>query len=138
MWKWKKRRKTAEDPAQGHFTEDMKIRCRESAKRKKTKLPNDLVICPFCLRPNELKKFLGKHKAVVECPNCKQGMLLRTVLTICDMTVEEFASWVYMYGRDFWFKIRDNRVGFTEWNKRLEGFGIAEEFWTEYKKRRGD
>ena len=95
------------------------------------------VSCVFCLYTTKLQKFFktdakGRTIALVECPECHNKMRLKTLLT--DMTPQEYAKFVYGYRLSgFWQK-----CPFALFNKRLRAMGISNEFWSEYKKLKGE
>ena len=95
------------------------------------------VSCVFCLYTTKLQKFFktdakGRTIALVECPECHNKMRLKTLLT--DMTPQEYAKFVYGYRLSgFWQK-----APFATFTKRLREMGISNEFWSEYKKLKGE
>ena len=95
------------------------------------------VSCVFCLHTTKLQKFFktdakGRTIALVECPECHNKMRLKTLLE--DMTPEQYAKFVYGYRLSgFWQK-----CPFALFNKRLRAMGISNEFWSEYKKLKGE
>lgn len=90
-----------------------------------------MVMCPFCLATNKIQRFLvstktGISSSKAECPECKNGMLMRTLLR--EWTPEAFAEWVYEYRRSgYWQKVQ-----FEAWKKRLEQLGWSRPFWDHY------
>jgi len=95
------------------------------------------VLCPFCLHIGKIKEFLVSTKKGIsqyraKCPECQNGMLIRSLLQ--EMTVEEYAEWVYNYVADgFWQKCK-----WYTWKDRLAKLGMAAAFWTKYKQLKGE
>jgi hypothetical protein len=73
-------------------------------------------------------------KALVECPNCKNKMRGNTLYFISQMSVPEFAQWVYNYRLNGFF----DKIDFDQWNKQLKLNGIVTEFWDSYRKYKGE
>lgn len=94
---------------------------------------NEQVMCPFCLYQNKLSHFFVSVKKGISsgkafCPECKNGMLMRTLLA--DMTATQYAKFVWDYRTSgFWKK-----CPFDVWKQRLHGVGWSHEFWEEYKR----
>jgi len=91
-----------------------------------------LVMCPFCLYTAKLTAFVistkkGFDHARGKCPECKNGMLLKSLTAV--WTPEQYAEWVAEYSRfGFWQKIP-----YQTWRGRLEAIGWAMRFWVKYK-----
>lgn len=98
--------------------------------------PTEQVMCPFCLYQDKLQSFFistkkGISQAKAQCPECHNGMLMRTLLA--DMTPEQYAEWVWNYrSRGFWQKCK-----FSDWKVRLKNIGWAKRFWDKYKEIKG-
>lgn len=94
--------------------------------------PNEEVMCPFCLFQAKLSRFfISNKKGISEsnamCPECKNGMRMRTLLA--DMSADDYATFVFAYRRmGFWQK-----CPFDSWRKRLKSIGWATPFWEKYK-----
>jgi hypothetical protein len=128
---------------------------------KKSYTYNDyrIVLCPFCLSYNQINKFLIKNKNEVTinkligiCPNCQNTLQLNTLDELVDMTVRDFAWWVYKYHFGFWVKVvrnepkgsvigeqyfkdwckKANQLSENEYNKDIKGF------WDYYKMFKGE
>jgi superfamily II helicase len=102
---------------------------------------NKIVLCPFCLGKDKLYKFLIKKQDRIDnykaiCPFCKTSLLVNTLLTVIKMQISEFAEWVYKYnfGQNSFFR----KIKFEEWSKRLSELRVANEFWLEYHKLKGE
>lgn len=86
--------------------------------------------CPFCLYRGDITKFYVKIKKGVsekrfKCPEC--GEVMRRETLTKDMTIEQYAQWVYDTGA--W-----ERIKFSTWKKRLKDYGWSFKFWDEYKR----
>ena len=111
-----------------------------------------LGFCPFCLhrdeqvnfRQRDLQPFAmvdrtdresrrkAKHASkMLVCPDCKRRMREDSLLT-GDSTTERYADWVFAYPH-FW-----KSIDFGTWSRRLKRWGIADEFWTAYRKLKAD
>ena len=101
-----------------------------------TEFFNPKYLCPFCLHEGpmsdyEFKTPKGKVSKRKRCPECNNSMIERTLTS--EMTVKEFASFVFGYSVDgFWKK-----VNYSKFCERLRKLGISYEFWQEYKKLKG-
>ena len=90
-----------------------------------------IVMCPFCLAREKLQRFLVSTKKGIsssngECPECKSGMRLRTLLR--KWTPESFAEWVFEYSLNgYWQKVK-----FDAWKERLKQIGWTRSFWDHY------
>lgn len=99
--------------------------------------PEAKFMCPFCLYIGMLWRFSVKTKKGysdkrAKCPECGEGMLMRTLRM--KVTPEEFADWCYDYGKGFWSKVGN----FKQWNERLRKIGWSWEFWAKYKALKGE
>jgi hypothetical protein len=100
-----------------------------------TEMKDLKVTCPYCLFTGNIAQFQIKVKKGFsekrfKCPDCGEGMLRNTLIN--EMGVEEFADWVLdnvPFG--FW-----KRAKAGVFMKRLKDMGIANEFWSHYKKRK--
>jgi hypothetical protein len=100
--------------------------------------PTRILVCPFCLTPNALRKYLIKpsNKFMACCPNCKQNVLFKTLFEMLKWTGIEFADFVSPYAKTgFWSKVFPN---FEEWNKKLHELNMSYDFWFRYKSLKGD
>jgi hypothetical protein len=100
----------------------------------------DDCLCPFCLQVAKSSRFLvinskGKYdNRLGLCPYCNKKIMWKTLRFLDSATAEMYAEWVFNYRMSgFWQKIN-----FSEWKKRLYVIGWAEDFWSEYRKRKGD
>ena len=94
--------------------------------------PTEEVMCPFCLYQAKLREFfISTNKGIstdrAQCPDCKNGMKIRTL--IVEMDAEQYAGWVYNY-RSFGFW---KKCPFDKWKLRLKNIGWALQFWGKYK-----
>lgn len=95
---------------------------------------NEKFFCPFCLHLDNYNKFIKSDKRIdlIVCPRCKIEMMKSTLTN--EMTVEEFARWVFDYAlKGFWKK-----CDFEYFNWRLKQLEIAQRFWDKYKALKGD
>lgn len=88
--------------------------------------------CPFCLSWLQIRKTListkkGYDRGQGECPVCKKGFKLATLVMMQKCTAQQYAKWVFDY-KGFWKK-----VDFEHWKKHLGMMKWAEPFWVEYK-----
>lgn len=93
--------------------------------------------CPFCLHIDNIYHFKIKTKSGysekrARCPECEQGMMMRSLTK--EMKPEEFADWCYTYGAGFWSKVGN----FEEWNRRLRKLDWSYRFWKKYKELKGE
>jgi len=144
MVSWKKQQEALYDKEQCKLNPDLTISRNDfkfAKKQSKGKF-DDIVLCPFCLNPNRLDRFIVK-KGLRVCPNCEVNMKTST-LTELD-SLDKFTLFIFNYRLNgFWNKVcldikqkvRDAR--FNEWNKRLEELGLNTYFWKRYKDMRGD
>lgn len=115
----------------------------------KDKVKDKSLICPFCLRIQQLKDFTyAKGFYLCSCGNQMTEKTLSYMFDIFNVETvktELFAQWVYNYRLNgFFSKIcldieeitKDNR--FQEWNNRLHNFGISYDFWENYKRLKGE
>lgn len=109
--------------------------------------------CPFCLCCHPITKFLitkydksGKGKGFDrgrgKCPECGEGMQLKTLTLMRKWTLEnpadgvkQFAAFIYSYrSSGVWQK----KIKFVQFNSMLKSMGWHKEFYTEYKRLKGD
>jgi uncharacterized Zn-finger protein len=127
------------DQAQVCFGSDSQLQLsRPRVFTESTGIPlNKLVTCPFCLRDNRLQLFLISTKKGIShsralCPECKEGMMMRSLLT--EWTPESYASWVFGYAHSgFWQKVH-----WETWRRRLQEKGWSQGFWDRYKALKGE
>lgn len=99
--------------------------------------PNEIVMCPFCLFKAQLNRFFvstkkGVSQGMASCPECHNGMRMKTLLAEMDAT--QYAEFVFGYRiSGFWKK-----CPFEAWKKRLKDIGWSYQFWTRYKALKGD
>lgn len=95
---------------------------------------DSMCLCPFCLETNYFSGFKN-NGGYVECPNCKNLMMIKTLCNILKFTNREFGKWAFDYRLSgFWDKVYPS---FKIWNEKLHKSGISYEFWEEYKKLKG-
>jgi len=108
----------------------------QQANKEKINL-DKIVYCPFCLHRAKLIKFLVSDKKGgistyrARCPECRTGMLMKTVSAMHYMTdkkIESYAQWVCDYRMGFWKKCKKDI-----WDKRLKEYGWIGIFWKKYK-----
>lgn len=88
------------------------------------------VFCPFCLHKDLLRNFVV-NKRLGECSECKNRMLIRTLLRMLKWTPKDYAKFVYEYPyARFWSKCE---YKFETWKQRLYHLKMSEEFWLVYK-----
>ncbi len=88
------------------------------------------VFCPFCLHKDSLRNFIV-NKRLGECSECKNRMLIRTLLRMLKWSAEDYAKFVYEYPyASFWNKCTNK---FQIWKRRLFLMNMSEEFWLVYK-----
>lgn len=109
--------------------------------------------CPFCLCCHSITKFLitkydksGKGKGFDrgrgKCPECDNGMQLKTLTLMRKWTLEnpadgikQFAAFIYSYrSSGVWQK----KIKFVQFNSMLKSMGWHKEFYAEYKRLKGD
>ena len=94
-------------------------------------------ICPFCLETSN--KFIIENKGLIKCPNCLNGMRIKTLLFVKECSNQEYARWVYEYRLSgFFSKLNSGNSSFEKWNKKMQELGFSTEFWDEYKKLKGE
>lgn len=98
------------------------------------------VFCPFCLYQDEMNKFFiitekqKIHKSLGKCPECKNEMMLLTLMNMNEYTMQEYAKFVFNYRlTGFWKK-----CPFDKWKERLKNFADFQDFWDEYKRLKGE
>ena len=108
--------------------------------------------CPFCLCFHPITKFLitkfdkkgnnkGYNRGSGKCPDCGQGMQLKTLTMMRKWTIEDpvagvklYANWVYGYRQSGFFQ----KIKFADFNSMLKSMKWSREFWDEYKRLKGD
>lgn len=108
--------------------------------------------CPFCLCFHPITKFLitkydkkgnnkGYNRGSGKCPECGQGMQLKTLVSMRKWTIEDpvagvklYAAWVYEYRKSGFFQ----KIKFAEFNSMLKSMKWSREFWDHYKRLKGD
>lgn len=136
--KWKERMKVQDDKNQTIIAPNDKTGCKFKGAPQTTitYAVNDPVMCPFCLHTSFINAFLksskkGFDKRLGECPECQQGMMLKTLTA--EWTPEQFAQWCYEYSASgFWQK-----VTFKKFTDRLYQMGWSYRFWAKYKELKG-
>lgn len=127
-------------------------------KKSYTVFDTRLVLCPFCLKSNEINMFLimtkkGEiHKLLGKCPNCSNEMQLNTLDELTVMSIKDLAYWVFQYRLSgFWGKVTRNEpkgstlgeMYFKEFCDNLyrltddKGEG-GKEFWDYYRSFKGE
>jgi len=97
---------------------------------------NQPVMCPFCLYQAKLSSFFistkkGISQAKAECPECHNGMLMKSLWM--NMSAKEYGKWVWDYRKSgFWQK-----CPFATWKKRLHDIGWSYDFWNVYRGLKG-
>ena len=87
----------------------------------------------------KLQRFLysvkkGFHKSLGKCPECKQLATFETLLTIPNFSPQQFAEWIFDYGKEFWKKCI-----FEKFRNRLYlDKDYAKIFWERYKELKGE
>jgi len=100
---------------------------------------NTEIVCPFCAFRGKVRKFGTKKSAksesystkMFQCPDCYQKMRRQTLLR--DMTVSEWARYLYF---DVIRESRGsgyNRISFPKLLERLKEYGWAREFWEAWR-----
>ena len=135
----KKRYKVQSDPKQTILAPNITtgVKFRNSDVSIEIDMEQPIVTCPFCLYYGCLHEFRVKTKRGfserrAKCPECGEGMTMET-LTKSASTPEEFADWVFTYGRSFWQK-----CSYKKFNKRLKKLGWLYRFWKRYKELKGE
>ncbi len=95
-----------------------------------------MVSCPFCLHDDKLQAFLvstkkGISQSRANCPECHNGMMMKSLTA--DWTPEQYASWVFAYRVDGYWK----KCKFSIWKERLYKRGWSKRFWEKYKSLKG-
>jgi transcription elongation factor Elf1 len=137
--KWKTYMAAEDDRQQTKFTKTGKAK--EPAKSIVTKTTErsltEQYLCPFCLTPNQLQKYLvstkkGISSSMAKCPSCGNSMRMNSLTA--NYTPEQYAEWVYAYAASgFWQKIP-----FNTFNKNLRKIGWSYRFWKRYKQLKGE
>jgi len=100
-------------------------------------MKNPVYFCPFCLFYGRIEQFefktpKGNISKRLECPDCKNMMLRRTLEQ--KMNAEQYAEWVFDYRLSgFWQK-----CNFKVWKERLYKLGLSHKFWEKYKLLKGE
>lgn len=144
MVSWKDQQKVFFDKQQMMFNNDSTVKMNDFkfAEKEPNIKYHNIVLCPFCLKSNELGKFALK-KGLRVCPNCGLSLKLSTLSELDDL--DKFVRFVFNYRLNgFWDKIclevlkKDRDSRFNEWNKRLWQLGLSRGFWDKYRALRGD
>jgi transcription elongation factor Elf1 len=91
-----------------------------------------ILICPYCLTPKmavvsvTFKKD-GHVSNLRKCPICQRKWRASSALRE-ETTVKAYAKWVVDYGPRWFFE----KAGWEQWHQKLNAYGWADEFWTEY------
>jgi hypothetical protein len=140
MNKYQREEKARYDKEQFSFSKDGSIspNLRNYAYVSASFDSEQLLICPFCLKPKELKEFVFKesNRFMAKCPNCKQQVQFKTLINMLKWTGKEFADFVFPYSKmGFWKKVYPC---FHDWKQKLIFLGMSTSFWERYKELRGD
>ncbi len=101
-------------------------------KKQVPMISNELCFCPFCLSMHSYKDFITGKRLLV-CPDCRMRFLeMSLIIASSNNSIENYARWVYEYGKAFWFK-----VDFKTWNETMREYGIQRLFWDSYKHIKG-
>jgi hypothetical protein len=93
-----------------------------------------ILICPYCLTPKmavmsvTFKKD-GHLSSMRKCPVCQRKWRKESALRE-ETTVQAYARWVVNYGPRWFFE----KAGWEQWHAKLNAYGWADEFWTEYRR----
>lgn len=89
------------------------------------------VFCPFCLHKDSISKFMVNKRLGI-CPECKNGMLIETLIRMLKWSAEDYAKFVFEYPyAHFWSKCE---AKFHIWKQRLYHLNMSNDFWLVYKK----
>ena len=133
--------KADRDKAQSKFSVQAEFIKPEAPKEIKIS-PRLIVHCPFCLFRGKLQRFMvsdsqGISRYKAKCPECKTGMLMRTLIALSNMNdrkIEDYARWCFMYSLNgFWDKVK-----WETWSKRLAKYEWTITFWGKYRALKGE
>jgi hypothetical protein len=146
--KWKRQEKAHNDIAQTTFYKapasqalDFKANTSRYAKIEQKGIDiTKKTSCPFCLSDLEIRRFListknkkGINRDKGHCPECSQGMKLKTLVFMVTATPEQYAKFAFDYrSSGFWQK----KIDFPVWRRRLAVMDWSGRFWSEYYKLR--
>lgn len=130
---YKRRRKRRTSNSQMVFTETGTMKPKP---RVTTQFEQDIkpVSCPFCLYTSSIREFLiqlkkGYSEKRFECPDCGQRMMGKTLKT--PMSPSEYGAYLYV---NVILERGYDRISWTKLTSRLKQMGIANEFWTAWRK----
>ena len=150
--KWRTQEKAHNDEAQTVFFTDKEGQtdfkgnpARYTKIEQKGIDPYKMTTCPFCLSYLRLQKFLisdakgkGINKGRGKCPECGEGLQLKTLVMMATATPEQYAKFCYDYRRSGFWQKKIGEARFPTWKRRLALMKWTQPFWNEYKKLRGD